>query len=212
MPAGLKRYQQNGDFHFITFSCFRRRPLLASPQAMCFVEQTLERVRRWYGLMVCGYVIMPEHVHLLVSEPQRGRLATAIQMLKQITAKEFRAVAGSPFWQVRYYDFNVMNDCKRIEKLRYIHRNPVKRGLAMRPEDWPWSSFQHYLTGIECTVEIASQWTAQRTERSQGAPSLSPPFGDRVGGSTLAVPIPGRPRPLPQPELRPAASSADIRG
>jgi hypothetical protein len=51
------------------------------------------------------------------------------------------------FWQVRYYDFPVWTEAKRIEKLRYIHRNSVRRGLAKRPEDWKWNSFVHYATG-----------------------------------------------------------------
>jgi len=67
-----------------------------------------------------------------------------------------------PFWQARYYDFLVHNDEKRIEKLRYMHRNPVARGLVEKPEDWPWSSFRHYATGVEGAVEIESQWTAFR--------------------------------------------------
>ena len=66
MTRGLKRYQQT------------RRAF----------EQILERVRRWYGLFVTGFVVMPEHVHLLISEPERGTLAVAIQMLKQIVAHQ----------------------------------------------------------------------------------------------------------------------------
>jgi hypothetical protein len=65
MPSGLKRYQQTGDFHFITFSCYRRQSLLEMPLAKRTFEQTLEQVRRWYGLFIAGYVVMPEHVHLL---------------------------------------------------------------------------------------------------------------------------------------------------
>ena len=57
---------------------------------------------------------------------------------------------------------------KRIEKLRYMHRNPVKRGSVMKPEDWPWSSFRHYATEKQGTVEIESQWTAQRREKLAG--------------------------------------------
>jgi len=73
--------------------------------------------------------------------------------------------AKDPFWQARYYDFNVWSEKKFVEKLRYIHRNPVARGLVNKPEDWPWSSFRHYLTGAEGTVEIESQWTARRREK-----------------------------------------------
>jgi putative transposase len=88
VPRGLKRYQQAGDLHFITFSCDRRQPLLATAPARRVFEQTLKRVRRWYGLYITGYVVMPEHVHLLVSEPGRSSLAVAVQMLKQIVGAE----------------------------------------------------------------------------------------------------------------------------
>ena len=67
-----------------------------------------------------------------------------------------------PFWQTRYYDFNVWNPEKTTEKLKYMHRNPVKRGLVSKPEDWAWSSFRHYRTGLEGTVEIESFWTAAK--------------------------------------------------
>ncbi len=164
MPWGLKRFQQARCLHFITFSCHHRDPLLATPRARDVFEQTLERVRRWYGFFVSGYVVMPEHVHLLISEPERNTLSVALQMLKQNTAHQLRPPEGSPFWQPRYYDFNVWTDSKRIEKLRYIHRNPVKRGLVERPEDWQWSSFRHYATGVEGVVEIESQWTARKRE------------------------------------------------
>jgi putative transposase len=67
-----------------------------------------------------------------------------------------------PFWQAHYYDFNVSSHSKFIEKLRYIHCNPVRRGLVARPEDWKWSSFRHYATGCLRTVEIESEWTARQ--------------------------------------------------
>ena len=66
---------------------------------------------------------MPEHVHLLIGEPERSKLSMAIQMLKQITSQKLRAKHLPRFWQVRYYDFPVWSEAKRIEKLRYIHRN-----------------------------------------------------------------------------------------
>jgi putative transposase len=74
------------------------------------------------------------------------------------------------FWQRRYYDFNVLSQAKQVEKLRYMHRNPVKRGLVDRPEDWAWSSFRHYLKGVEGRVEIESQWTWNRRERASSHP------------------------------------------
>jgi len=161
MPTGLVRYQQCGCFHFLTFSCYRRLPYLGTEAARNLFEQSLEAMRLRYGFVVSGYVVMPEHVHLLVGEPNEAILSKAIQALKisvSIQSKEH------PFWQRRYYDFNVHNEEKRVEKLRYIHRNPVKRGLVEKPEQWQWSSFQHYATGMEGTVEIESFRTGARRD------------------------------------------------
>jgi REP-associated tyrosine transposase len=154
VPWGLKRYQQARHLHFITFCCYHRAPLLNTAEARsCFVE-TLEQARRWYGFYVVGYVVMPE----------RGTLALALQMLKQNVARKAGA-SGTPFWQARYYDFNAWSEHKRVEKLRYMHRNPVRQGLVENPEDWRWSSLRHYLTGEDSGVEIESHWTARKRER-----------------------------------------------
>ncbi len=59
------------------------------------------------------------------------------------------------------------NEAQFVEKLRYIHRNPVVRGLCERPEDWQWSSFVHYETGQEGDVEIESEWTARKRQRPE---------------------------------------------
>jgi putative transposase len=165
VTQGLKRYQFAGDLHFITFSCFRRQAYLASAPARFRFEEALERMRSRYELCVIGYVVMPEHVHLLLSEPRFEPLAKALHALKLSVSKLSHQ---HPFWQARYYDFNVYTARKHVEKLRYIHRNPVHRGLVARPEDWRWSSFLHYATGEQGVVEIESFWTAASRERESG--------------------------------------------
>ncbi len=170
MKSKLKRYHGTRDLHFITFSCYHRQPFLGTAHARRVFEHALEDVRRWYGLFITGYVVMPEHVHLLVGEPERGKLSVAIQMLKQNVARQLVVPDSQPrSWQRRYYDFNVWTEDKRVEKLRYLHRNPVARGLVAKPEDWEWSSFRHWSTGEESVVEIESQWTARKRER-MGSP------------------------------------------
>ena len=62
MTRGLVRYQQSGDFHFLTFSCHNRLPFISSPESKNLFEFALERIRRSYGFVVAGYVVMPEHV------------------------------------------------------------------------------------------------------------------------------------------------------
>src|ERR1700676_1357103 len=165
MPWGLRRFQKTGQVHYITFSCYRRRPNLKSDEACATFVGALERIRRDYGLCIYGYVVMPEHVHLLLNEPERNTFAQAIKSLKQGVARRLALRAEDSFWQARYYDFNVWSERKFVEKLRYIHRNPVKRGLVERPEEWLWSSFRHYFTGTDGVVEIESQWTARRGEK-----------------------------------------------
>jgi putative transposase len=116
---------------------------------------------------------MPEHVHLLVSEPERSCLAVAMQMLKQLVPRKLGPTsAAETFWQRRYCDFNVFSQRKLAEKLRYMHGNPVTRGLVTRPEDWLWSSFNHYATGHEGTVEIESDWTVRERERLGTTPQV----------------------------------------
>ncbi len=163
MTLGLVRKQQRGDLHFVTFSCFRRQPFLKNTKMRVLFEDALERTRLRYGFFLVGYVVMPEHVHLLVSEPAIGLLADALKALK--LSVSLRS-SERPFWSARYYDFNVFTEKKRIEKLKYIHRNPVARGLVEAPEDWVWSSFLHYATGVVGTVKIESEWTASRRDRA----------------------------------------------
>ena len=167
MPWGLTRYHHTGQSHFVTFCCYHRHSLFTSDASRRVFESALERVRRSFRLRVYGYVVMPEHIHLLVSEPERDTLADALKSLKQGVARRLIGDADH-FWQKRYYDFNIRNHAQFVEKLHYIHWNPVKKGLCQRPEDWLWSSFLHHATGGEGRVEIESEWTARQRERAAG--------------------------------------------
>lgn len=156
MPTGLKRYYGDRHLHFITTSCHRRQRHFASPRRRdCFLR-VLEEVRTKFRFRVVGYVVMPEHAHLLITEPEIGDPSQVMQVLKQRVAKRLRPRQRSRtqidlfpplphhFWQKRFYDFNVFTARKRIEKLKYMHRNPVRRGLVNSPELWAWSSFRSY--------------------------------------------------------------------
>jgi putative transposase len=113
MPWGLKRYQEARCLHFVTFSCYYRAPRLGTAHARDVFEATFDDKRKWYGFYVAGYVIMPEHVHLLLTEPERSKLSVALQMLKQNVARQLRDSEGGPFWLPRYYDFNVWSYAKQ---------------------------------------------------------------------------------------------------
>jgi putative transposase len=209
VPTRLERHYDTCSSHFLTCSCYRREPLLGDDRIKQLFLTVLDETRRPYRFCVYGYVIMPGHFHLLISNTETGDTGKVLQVLKQRVShrarkildptlfqktekdgtptsldvsgptlsqkrrkdgapKEFEDIpSGEPwqFWQRRFYDFNVWSRPKLIEKLKYMHRNPVVRGLVARPEDWPWSSFRHYALGEVGLVEIESEWTALRRER-----------------------------------------------
>jgi putative transposase len=165
MPTGLKRYSGHDYLHFLTCSCYHRQPWLASPHRRDLFLQVLEDARQRCQFVVVGYVVMPDHIHLLLSEPERGTPSTVMQVVKQRFARQVLDAVRSParqgqaehVWQKRFYDFHVWSERKRVEKLRYMHRNPVKEGLVQEPEQWPWSSYRSYAYEEAGMVKI-NQW------------------------------------------------------
>jgi REP-associated tyrosine transposase len=176
MPAGLRRYYGRGHLHFLTFSCYRRLPLLKGARARDVFVRELAKLREELQFKLIGYVVMPEHVHLLLCEPPQGTPSTVLHKLKLRVARKMRKrrrsvplgqmrlpfeESGEPlraFWQARFYDFNVYSERKKIEKLNYMHGNPVLRGLVKHPKDWPWSSWAFYAKGEAGLVKIDPVW------------------------------------------------------
>jgi putative transposase len=172
VPWNLTRYYGNNDMHFITCSCYHRQPLLETAKRRDLFLKVLEEVREKYQFVVIGYVVMPEHFHLLISEPQERTPSTVMQALKlgfarRVLIQKFRrSNPAQPelfprtpqhVWQKRFYDFNIWTGRKRVEKLRYIHRNPVKRGMVTAPELWRWSSYRAYAFGEPGPV-VVNDW------------------------------------------------------
>jgi len=132
----------------------------------------LNEVRSRYSFLLVGYVVMPEHVHLLLSEPKKGNPSKILQVLKQTVSRKLRGrrrkssvsqlslpfgdtrCDAEHFWQRRFYDFNVWSGKKLREKLEYMHANPVQRKLVQHPKDWPWSSWSYYTKGEEGLTRI----------------------------------------------------------
>ena len=172
MTRGLERCYGGHDPHFITRSCYRRRPELDNGERRDPFLRVLERARQKYRFVVIGYVVMPEHFHLLITEPDVGNPSVVMKVVKERFTKLLHqgGIRSGPIWQKRFYDFNVCNTEKRIEKLRYIHRNPVKRCLAEKSEEWKWSRFRTYACGEAGLVKVTCQewplritWSASRS-------------------------------------------------
>lgn len=127
--------------------------------------QALGKIRERYKFRLVGYVVMSNHVHLLISEPPKRTPSDVLKVLKQRVSRDLRKAkrrvpAGQlrlgfakdlgslpRFWQPRFYDFNVWSKRKVREKLEYMHANPVTRKLVAHPKDWPWSSWSFYAKG-----------------------------------------------------------------
>jgi putative transposase len=152
VPKGLKRYYGGSDAHFITCSCYRRKPWLNSASRRDLFLSILEETRQRYRFVVLGFVVMPEHFHLLIGEPQVGDPSKVMQVVEQrLVQRVLRRLRRKRnadqgwlwepgpvhVWQARFYDFNVWTEHERVEKLRYMRRNPVKRGLVTEPQQWP---------------------------------------------------------------------------
>jgi len=172
MRNPLRRYYGRGDLHFVTFSCYQRRALLGTAEARDFFVMILDEVRAHYGFRLAGYVVMPEHVHLLMSEAKEANPSIVLQVLKQRVSRGLRGgMRGKPegwlspdfagmgekdehFWERRFYDFNVWSEGKVREKIEYMHANPVARGLVEHPGEWRWSSWSEYEKGERGLIRI----------------------------------------------------------
>jgi putative transposase len=184
VPWGLYRFHQTRLPHFITFTCYRRQSLFDTPTVRDAFVNTLERTRLRYDFLIYGFVVMPNHLHLLVSEPKRDTIATAIQALKIASARYekthisqkmgdmgHRGTESSSFWQRRYYDRNVRNHVEFSNDLKYIHHNPVKRGLVDKPEDWLWSSYRSYALHERGVVAVETPWAAYKRDHPSADPN-----------------------------------------
>jgi putative transposase len=171
-----KAIDEPGHAHALTFSCYCRQRFLSGDRSRLWAVEAIRRACDEHQFHLWAYVVMPEHVHLLVW-PTKPRYSTSafLKSLKQsVTARAVsfvrrhapafleRMTDRQPngkiairFWQRgRGYDRNLWEPRPIWETVDYIHANPVRRGLCQRPEDWPWSSAAYYLGGQTGYLEI----------------------------------------------------------
>lgn len=130
--------------YFLTFCAGDRKPVLANPGVYARVQQFISDSLSRYGVWVDGYVLMPDHVHLIISTaPESVVLGEWVKAFKSVVAhREFR-------WQPGFFDHVLRSEESTAEKWEYIRMNPVRAGLAERPEDWAYSGFFDPRTGRE---------------------------------------------------------------
>lgn len=174
----LRHFDSLGQARFITFSCYHRLQLLNSDETVIPFLEALENHRKKDNFHVLGYVVMPDHIHLVLCPLQKIALGSVIgeikkqsfykilstwkkqnkPILKRMTVSG-RGRQQYAFWQPRGYDHNCRTSEFVREKINYCHMNPVKAGLVTDPGDWSWSSYKWYcgdttgLVQVEC-VEL----------------------------------------------------------
>ncbi len=159
-----QRWDIPWDAHELTFSCFRQRAFLARDRTRAYLVEAIRLAREKHAFDLWGYVFMPEHVHLLIWPRNEDYSISAIlRSIKQSVSRQaighlrrnnpegLKWVAtgqrGTPyrFWRPGGgFDRNVRGREAARKMLVYMHNNPVKRGLVVRPDDWPWSSYRDW--------------------------------------------------------------------
>ncbi|MHC4399188.1 MAG: REP-associated tyrosine transposase [Planctomycetota bacterium] len=169
----VRHYDDPGHFHELTFSCYRRMPLLTNDTWCEMLSSAIDRALVRHKYCLAAFMYMPEHVHLLlwpgpgaseikgllkaVKRPYSYRIrkllvANRSSLLKRLTARQRPGVMTFRYWQEEPgYDRNLTEPKTVLASIDYIHMNPLRRGLCQRAKDWRWSSAQFYLN--DCKQE-----------------------------------------------------------
>ena len=152
-----KVYDDELHAHFITFSCDGRRHLLGDDQCKKIAISILDDQLKNRCGKCAGFVIMPNHIHSIIWFPQPGNISEFVQQWKRLCSFQIKQLyrdkliryaqhldPSLPIWLPRFYDFNIFSQDDMLEKLKYIHENPVKAGLAGTAAEWKYSSARWY--------------------------------------------------------------------
>lgn len=163
----VRHYHERGDFHELTFSCYRRMPLLTNDNWRRRLSRVVDDALEEMSFQLVAFVYMPEHVHLLIyptmPQPDIGRYLARVKqpfskeikglltepgasLLKTLTVRERPGKFCFRFWQEGPgFDRNIFSPEALEASIDYIHNNPVQRGLCRKDTDWKWSSVRYYL-------------------------------------------------------------------
>lgn len=179
----LLRFNEASYAHFVTTKTFENRQIFKDERCCEILLRDIDFYRKRLGFKLLGYVIMPDHLHLMVwwdiDEQKDLTISRIMHDIKGLSAQNLsrhllgsRGVSASTdsqgakalatrankrvikIWQPSFYDFNICSEQKLHEKLNYIHYNPIRAGLCEKPEDWPWSSYRFYEYGEGGKIKI----------------------------------------------------------
>jgi putative transposase len=177
---GLPRFHIEGHIYYITTVVYNRLPIFTRPAFIVPLIDSLNFYRHKQEFRLLGYVIMPDHVHLVIWPFGASTVSDMMRDYKEFTSKRiirqaevegneawataFR-LAGSEtgrgqnkVWQDSYWDENIYTERFLRQKLNYVHRNPLRAGLVKQPADYLYSSYRNYEFGEEWLIEIDRGW------------------------------------------------------
>jgi len=137
-----KRYDTHGLPSLITTNLANRKPLLASSYAARMLMEVINEVRAETAFNLLAFVVMPDHLHMVVSLPSGLKLGRVMQLIKgRFSNRYHRATGGDGnLWQERYHERTLRTEQQLITAIEYVHGNPMKAGIVSQLEDFPWSS------------------------------------------------------------------------
>jgi len=140
----LKRFDLEGHIHFVTSKTKNNAHIFSDKKTAEFFLSVLFDCRKKYNFFLFGYVVMPDHFHILIQPDKDYSISQVMQKLKSLFAYRYRELSGisGSVWQKSFYDFVLISREKLIEKLNYIHNNPVRKNIVSSPEDYPYSSYK----------------------------------------------------------------------
>ena len=148
------------DCFFVTSTIKEWKPLGEINHFYEKIQESISFCLKKYNAKLAGYVLMPNHIHLILSV-EKTHLPNFMRDFKKFTAQKVAVDLGLPhggIWMPRYDRFEISDREILLQKLNYIHNNPVKKGLIDKAEEWKWSSANYYVKGIEEAIEIWTDW------------------------------------------------------
>ena len=152
-----RNYDEERHAQFVTFGCYHRRRLLDHPAMRDAFLSVFAKTLNAHETLCCGYVVMPDHVHAILWCSDPGAISRFMKSWKQTSSLRLKKLLRGllpkyaatiphtdPFWQAGFYPFNLYSEPKALEKLNYMHLNPVRAGLVERAIDWKWSSARYF--------------------------------------------------------------------
>jgi REP-associated tyrosine transposase len=176
-----KRYRIEGSIYYITSVIYNRLKIFVQPSFIIPIIDSLNYYRYQYSCKILGYVIMPDHIHLLIFPQMEAALTDFMRDFKRFTSGRITRQAkvegkkewvdrfeqaGSEteraeykVWQDSFWEQMIYSENFLKQRLNYIHLNPVRAGMVKDAADYLYSSYRNYYLNDRQLIEIDDQWS-----------------------------------------------------